>query len=42
MFEAVVNHSNDPDYLAAVKEVLQQCASSLAKDILKAGIIVAG
>ncbi|MDZ8093074.1 MULTISPECIES: hypothetical protein [unclassified Nostoc] len=42
MFEAVVDHSNDPDSLAAVEEVLQQCASSLAKDIPKAGIIFAG
>lgn len=41
MFKAVVGHSNDPDSLSAVEEVLQQCASSLAGDILKAGIIFA-
>ncbi|MEH2058821.1 MAG: FIST N-terminal domain-containing protein [Nostoc sp.] len=41
MFKAVVAHSNDPDSQSAVEEVLQQCASSLAGDIPKAGIIFA-
>ncbi|MEH2022171.1 hypothetical protein [Nostoc sp.] len=41
MFKAVVGHSNDPDSLSAVEEVLQQCATSLAGDIPKAGIIFA-
>ncbi|MEH2080140.1 MAG: FIST N-terminal domain-containing protein [Nostoc sp.] len=41
MFKAVVGHSNDPDSLAASEEILQQCASSLAGDIPKAGIIFA-
>ncbi|MEH2242070.1 FIST signal transduction protein [Nostoc sp.] len=41
MFKAVVGHSNDPDSLSAVEEVLQQCANSLAGDIPKAGIIFA-
>ncbi|MEH2461641.1 FIST signal transduction protein [Nostoc sp.] len=41
MFKAVVGHSNDPDSLSAVEEVLQQCTSSLAGDIPKAGIIFA-
>ena len=41
MFKAVVGHSNDPDSLSAVEEVLQQCTNSLAGDIPKAGIIFA-
>jgi len=41
MFKAVVGHSNDPDSPSAVEEVLQQCASSLAGDIPKAGILFA-
>lgn len=41
MFKAVVGHSNDPDSLSAVEEVIQQCASSLAGNIPKAGIIFA-
>ncbi|MEH2117536.1 hypothetical protein [Nostoc sp.] len=41
MFKAVVSHSNDPDSLSAVEEVLQQCTNSLAGDIPKAGIIFA-
>ncbi|MBN3908639.1 MAG: FIST C-terminal domain-containing protein [Nostoc sp. NMS1] len=39
MFKTVVGHSNDPDSLSAVEEVLQQCVSSLAGDIPKAGIL---
>ncbi|MEH2249239.1 FIST signal transduction protein [Nostoc sp.] len=41
MFKAVVGHSNDPDSLSAVEEVLQQCTSSLAGNIPKAGILFA-
>ncbi|MBW4426597.1 MAG: FIST C-terminal domain-containing protein [Nostoc desertorum CM1-VF14] len=41
MFKAVVGHSNDPDSVSAVEEVIQQCTSSLAGDIPKAGIIFA-
>ncbi|MEH2465535.1 FIST signal transduction protein [Nostoc sp.] len=41
MFKAVVGHSNDPDSLSAVEEVLQQCTNSLAGDKPKAGIIFA-
>lgn len=41
MFKAVVGHSNDPDSLSAVEEVLQQCTSSLAGDIPKAGSLFA-
>lgn len=41
MFKAVVGHSNDPDSLSAVEEVLQQCTNYLAGDIPKAGIIFA-
>ncbi|MEA5599883.1 FIST signal transduction protein [Nostoc sp. UHCC 0252] len=39
MFKTVVGHSNDPDSLSAVEEVIQQCVSSLAGDIPKAGIL---
>lgn len=41
MFKVVVSHSNDPDSLSAVEEVLQQCALSLAGDIPQAGILFA-
>ncbi|MBD0385430.1 MAG: FIST C-terminal domain-containing protein [Nostoc sp. C3-bin3] len=41
MFKAVVGHSNDPDSVSAVEEVIQQCDSSLAGDIPKAGILFA-
>ncbi|WP_341527801.1 FIST N-terminal domain-containing protein [Nostoc sp. UHCC 0302] len=41
MFKAVVAHSNDPESLAAIEEVLQQCISSLAGDIPQAGILFA-
>jgi len=41
MFKVVVGHSNDPDSLSAVEEVVQQCTSSLAGDIPKAGILFA-
>jgi hypothetical protein len=41
MFKAVVGHSNDPDSLSAVEEVIQQCVSFLAGDIPKAGILFA-
>lgn len=41
MFKAVVGHSNDPDSLSAVEEVLQQCTNSLTGDIPKAGIVFA-
>jgi hypothetical protein len=39
MFKTVVGHSNDPDSLSAVEEVLEQCISSLAGNIPKAGIL---
>lgn len=39
MFKTVVGHSNDPDSLSAVEEVIQQCISSLGADIPKAGIL---
>jgi hypothetical protein len=39
MFKAVVGHSNDPDSLSAVEEVVQQCINSLAGDIPQAGIL---
>jgi hypothetical protein len=39
MFKSVVGHSNDPDSLSAVEEIIQQCINSLAGDIPKAGII---
>lgn len=39
MFKTVVNHSNDPDSLSAIEEVIQQCISSLGADIPKAGIL---
>lgn len=41
MFKIVVGHSNDPDSLAAVEEIIQQCASSLTGDIPQAGILFA-
>ncbi|MBD2677065.1 MULTISPECIES: FIST signal transduction protein [Nostoc] len=41
MFKAVVGHSNDPDSLSAVEEVIQQCITSLADDIPQAGILFA-
>ncbi|WP_392531505.1 FIST signal transduction protein [Nostoc sp. C117] len=41
MFKAVVAHSNDPDSLSAVEEIIQQCLNSLAGDIPQAGIIFA-
>ncbi|AFY35097.1 FIST signal transduction protein [Calothrix sp. PCC 7507] len=41
MFKVVVGHSNDPDSLSAVKEVLQQCSASLGADIPQAGILFA-
>ncbi|MEH1865682.1 MAG: FIST N-terminal domain-containing protein [Nostoc sp.] len=39
MFKTAVGHSNDPDSLSAIEEVLQQCVSSLGEDIPKAGIL---
>jgi hypothetical protein len=39
MFKIVVGHSNDPDSLAAVEEVIQQCNNSLTGDIPQAGIL---
>jgi hypothetical protein len=41
MFKAVVGHSNDPDSLSAVEEILQQCTTSLTGDIPQAGILFA-
>lgn len=39
MFKIVVGHSNDPDSLAAVEELIQQCHNSLAGRIPQAGMI---
>lgn len=39
MFKIVVGHSNDPDSLAAVEEVIQQCNKSLTGDLPQAGIL---
>ncbi|MEH2348149.1 MAG: FIST N-terminal domain-containing protein [Nostoc sp.] len=39
MFKTVVGHSNDPDSLSAVEEVIQQCVGSLTGDIPKAGVL---
>jgi len=41
VFNIVVGHSEDPDSLTAVKEVLEQCASDLADIVPKAGILFA-
>lgn len=41
MFQVVVGHSNDPDSLAAIQEVLEQCNNSLAGETPKAGILFA-
>ena len=41
MFKVVVGHSNDPDSLSAIDEIIEQCTSSLAGEIPKAGILVA-
>lgn len=39
MFKIVVGHSNDPDSLAAVEEVIQQCTTSLSGNTPQAGIL---
>lgn len=41
MFQAVVGHSNDPDSVAAVSEILEQCEISLEGKIPQAGILFA-
>jgi hypothetical protein len=41
MFKVVVGHSDDPDSQGAVEEVLEQCLSSLAGDLPKAGLLFA-
>jgi hypothetical protein len=41
MFKVVVGHSNDPDSLSAVEEVLQQCSDSLGTDTPQAAILFA-
>ncbi|UKP00076.1 FIST signal transduction protein [Nostoc sp. UHCC 0870] len=39
MLKIVVGHSNDPDSLAAVEEVIQQCTTSLTGETPQAGIL---
>jgi hypothetical protein len=41
MLKAVVGHSNDPDSLAAITEVLEQCDDSLSGELPQAGILLA-
>jgi len=41
MFKVVVGHSNDPDSIEAVAEILEQCLESLAGEIPQAGILFA-
>ncbi|MCC0179143.1 FIST C-terminal domain-containing protein [Waterburya agarophytonicola K14] len=41
MFKVVVGHSNDPDSVEAVAEVLEQCLESLAEITPQAGILFA-
>ena len=41
MFKVVVGHSNDPDSVEAVAEILEQCLESLAGEIPQAGILFA-
>jgi hypothetical protein len=41
MLKIAVGHSNDPDSIEAVDEVLQQCLDSLAGEIPQAGILFA-
>jgi hypothetical protein len=41
MLNVAVGHSNDPDSLEAIQEVLQQCQSSLSGRAPKAGILFA-
>jgi hypothetical protein len=39
VFKVVVGHSNDPDSLTAIAEVLQECTRSLAGVIPQAGVL---
>ncbi|MBE9187147.1 FIST C-terminal domain-containing protein [Microcoleus sp. LEGE 07076] len=41
MLKTVVGHSNDPDSLSAITEVLEQCQQSLSKASPQAGILFA-
>ena len=41
MFKVVVAHSNDPDSVEAVAEILEQCLESLAGETPQAGILFA-
>jgi hypothetical protein len=41
MLKVAVGHSNDPDSQSAIDEVLEQCISSLAGEIPKAGLLFA-
>jgi hypothetical protein len=41
MLKVAVGHSNDPDSNSAIDEVLEQCISSLAGEIPKAGLLFA-
>ena len=38
MLKAFVGHSNDPDSLAAITEVLEQCHDSLSGELPQAGV----
>ena len=41
MFKVVVGHSNDPDSVEAVAEIIEQCLESLAGETPQAGILFA-
>jgi hypothetical protein len=41
MFKVAIGHSNDPDSLEAIAEVLEQCLHSLAGEIPQAGLLFA-
>ena len=41
MFKVVVGHSNDPESVEAVAEILEQCLESLAGETPQAGILFA-
>lgn len=41
MFKVVVGHSNDPDSVEAIAEIIEQCLKSLAGTIPQAGIVFA-
>lgn len=41
MFKVAIGHSNDPDSLEAIAEVVEQCLHSLAGEIPQAGLLFA-